>query len=135
MIDTMTKVQVDDNQELFDLAVIGLLEDQGVAYSKKRGECRYLAPDGSRCAIGQLLTPRQAREADDRRSSARRLVGSWTEDGEWGSLFPERLQDAHDDAAARGNPLIPSLYRFAQRYDLDTDVIDELMEERGYEFK
>lgn len=44
------------NQELFDQSVSGLLR-QGKPAIDAEGGCKYLAKDGCKCAVGQLIPP------------------------------------------------------------------------------
>lgn len=106
-------------QDLFTRSVKGLIK-QGTAALSQNGDCRYLAPDGTRCAVGQLIDDEHYSSAlEDVNFTRTNRVGEAVEasigrpldehDAEllWG------LQEAHD--SWRSDKPAPFLEHFVPR--------------------
>ena len=114
-------------QQLFDLAVAGVLQ-QGKPAITELGSCRYRAPDGSKCAIGQLIPDEKYRKSfEDMSLDGVALTALGIEDRNTVIMLGD-LQQAHDDAAQWPETFLTE-FRFnvlgvASNHNLNTEVLD-----------
>lgn len=116
-----------DNQTVFD-RVCAHLAKQGRRASLN-GSCKYLMPDGLRCAIGALLSDEDCAALDaldDSQISSifRREIATAEADRD---LISD-LQSAHDDSNSNAAQLRMSLERAAFRFGLNPAAADQITE-------
>lgn len=127
----------DSNQTLFDRAVRSILKQQASCIAD--GSCQYIDECGNRCAIGWLLSESVCRtlEADYPGTSVNQLkdlipdynilgLGDISEED---LEFLQHLQRVHDDPILEESDFIYHFKQraavFAERYSLDTSVLNE----------
>lgn len=91
-INSFADVLTASMQDIFDQAV-GRLLDQGHK-SMRDGNCDYISSDGSRCAIGHLMSEQ---EAYSYLEEAPACIKGWSDMAYSKSLLLSRLMDCHDD--------------------------------------
>jgi hypothetical protein len=123
-----------NRQEAFDKAYRGIVKQGGPAYGN--GSCMYRAPDGNKCAIGQLMPedaePRLWDLSGSIDGHASRPIAALLGIGEADMGFADDLQAAHDRRARQGLDAGEYLGFFrhymrglAEAYDLNPAVLDE----------
>ena len=108
-------------QEIFDKSVGGVLAQGGLGM--RHGVCLYRAPDGKRCAVGQLLDDgvySPSFEALPLRSIVSRLPPSL---GRQVDLL-NKLQIAHDASYGLAD-FASTAAKLAAKLNLNTKVIDD----------
>lgn len=106
-------------QEIFDKAVIGIVEQGGPA---TRGEgsvaCEYLNEEGKRCALGHCIPESYSLEAC--KLMTLNEVHDLPELCEVPFEFLEKLQKCHDCAVSdnvnQGEEFMPNFLRYAQNF-------------------
>ena len=116
-------------QEIFDMAAIAVI-NQG-KQSVEENMCQYICDDGSRCAVGHLLTKKQAMSFDE--GGTIYHMSSYYADKlpNWilnNVDFVSQLQDCHDVVDAPNDESFVSKYKenmlsLAKAYNLSTSAL------------
>ena len=126
------------HQELFDSTIQAyLIDGEPFGYDAVRASCRYLAPDGSKCAIGRHLTSEDFAYIDrgDLLLRAGTLQRKYpnimaARFGDLDGFLLNQIQSCHDKAARedyddeRRQVLRYELDKMAKAYRLDTTLLD-----------
>lgn len=130
------------NQRTFDIVATKLAQ-QGRPSARARGfgspRCMYLAPNGDRCAAGQLFEMPDAairtlaNVAVEESSEIQEHLGELGHD----PAFANELQGAHDKAASHSlEPVVwlaewaSNMRRIAAQHELSTDVLEQALAKR-----
>jgi len=122
-------------QEIFDTAVIGVLK-QGIASVRDGGACAYRGKNGTKCAVGFLISDEEAEKYDEfDEYGVRDLISSGFLQGfvYYSDLLAD-LQRAHDKAAHE-EEFVGAFYKRAKRvaaaYGLSISSLDDSNAEVG----
>jgi hypothetical protein len=113
-------------QELFDATIQAFLIDKKpFGYDKDDDQCRYMANNGTRCAIGIHLDDETARRFDASLHNSALREDYQRVFGDLDVWFANRIQDAHDLGARHGRTkMAERLYQVAYIWELDTTLLD-----------
>lgn len=109
------------DQELFDLAMVGMAK-QGWRKSETRsGDCRYRGPGGCKCAVGQLLTDDEAARFEGFNVSTLKDEGKLPTRLESQFALVLSMQEEHDSArfGAKGEDMANRFRRMATEFGLE----------------
>jgi len=114
----------EDKQVLFDTAIRKLAEQGHPSISGLTNMCAYQTLNGSRCALGWLMTDRAINIFGEFEGPVEEI--DEFANGRVGLEFLSDLQDVHDYAATRAQ-FRNAAYTFASKYRLDTSTLQTVL--------